>query len=144
MNSTRAVLADLDRAIRRQQRTRPQSVSKSSRSGFRPIGAHNGDAFPQWLVDLDGKSGSYTIRQHGKVVYIGESHTGRLRQTLSRHFQAWSGPTSGPSYDRQGVDVAITITAPAEAVKTQNKLIARYDPRDNRRTAPTELEEAPF
>lgn len=37
-------------------------------------------------------SGIYAIRDAstGKVRYVGESHTGRLRKTLIRHFQQWS------------------------------------------------------
>ena len=37
--------------------------------------------------DLDGKSGVYVIREGSEIVYVGESHTNRLYDTLTRHFQ---------------------------------------------------------
>ena len=57
---------------------------------YRPIGA--GGRYPDWVRALRGKSGVYLIRERQRdgsnpVVYIGESHAGRLYQTLTRHFQ---------------------------------------------------------
>lgn len=57
---------------------------------FRPVGA-SGDPYPDWVRDLDGKSGVYVIRERrgesAEIVYVGESHTDRLYDTLTRHFQ---------------------------------------------------------
>ena len=58
---------------------------------YRPIGA-SGEPYPDWIRALDGKSGVYVIREiqrDGSVetVYVGESHSGRLYDTLTRHFQ---------------------------------------------------------
>lgn len=89
--------------------------------------------FPDWMTDLAGKSGVYVIRSPGGTVrYVGESHTGRLKKTLLRHFQSWTGKTSGPTYSG-AVEVAILVTAAVRAVARQNELIKRLDPRDNRR-----------
>ena len=58
---------------------------------YRPIG-RSGDRYPDWIRALRGKSGVYIIRERQRdgsspVVYVGESHAGRLYQTLTRHFQ---------------------------------------------------------
>jgi len=59
---------------------------------YRPVGA-SGEPYPDWVRALDGKSGVYIIRELQDdgtpvTVYVGESHAGRLYQTLTRHFQA--------------------------------------------------------
>jgi len=84
---------------------------------------------------LNGRSGVYVIRDKGskEVLYVGESHTGRLYATLTRHFQAWSGKTAGPTYSRDAVEIAIRLTPPGAAVPAQNALICRMHPRDNPR-----------
>lgn len=85
--------------------------------------------------ELRGKaSGVYLIRQVGflgSIVYVGESHSGRLRETMQRHFQRWKGPTSGPTYGRRTHLVAWVKTRAERAVETQNQLIADLRPRDN-------------
>lgn len=58
---------------------------------YRPIGA-TGERYPDWIRALDGKSGVYVIREiqrdgSAETVYVGESHSGRLYDTLTRHFQ---------------------------------------------------------
>src|SRR5262245_12003108 len=60
---------------------------------YRPVGA-TGERYPAWIDELRGKSGVYVIREiqrdgSSEVVYVGESHSGRLYETLTRHFQAW-------------------------------------------------------
>lgn len=64
-----------------------------------------------WIQELAGKSGTYLIRETflGEVQYIGESHSGRLKKTLLRHFQRWTGPTSGPTFNAGDVQVAIAV-----------------------------------
>lgn len=86
---------------------------------------------PAWLSAFDGKSGVYLIRRGGAVVYVGESHTGRLKKTLVHHFQSWSGRTAGPTYPRAGTEIAVIVTTAAAAVAKQNDLIAELRPRDN-------------
>lgn len=123
---------------------------------WRPLGA--GPGFPLWLRNLRGKSGVYAIRVRGvlfgsTVVYVGESHTGGLYKTLTRHFQSWSrrkqfwrggySPAQtdpGHTYDRARVEVAVAITAKSAAVARQAAWIRSLSPRDNVIGAP----EVPF
>src|SRR4029077_3038206 len=60
---------------------------------YRPVGA-SGEPYPDWVRELDGKSGVYIIREIQRdgttvTVYVGESHARRLYNPLPRHFQAW-------------------------------------------------------
>jgi hypothetical protein len=59
---------------------------------YRPLG-ETGTPYPEWVRALKGKSGVYVIREtqrdgSSEIVYVGESHTARLYQTLTRHFQS--------------------------------------------------------
>jgi excinuclease UvrABC nuclease subunit len=113
---------------------------KSARLNFRPAPQPfldsllgSASAWPEWVQAAAGKSGVYIIRARdgGRILYVGESHTGRLKKTLLRHFQAWSGKTAGKTYGRNAVEIALEITPADRAVARQNKLIADLDPRDN-------------
>ncbi len=55
---------------------------------YRPVG-EVAEPYPDWVRALRGHSGVYVIRDRasGETLYVGESHTGRLYQTLTRHFQ---------------------------------------------------------
>lgn len=86
---------------------------------------------PSWLSALGGKSGVYLIRRAGVVVYVGESHSGRLKKTLAHHFQSWTGRTAGATYPRSGSEVAVIVLPPSAAVAKQNALIRELRPRDN-------------
>jgi excinuclease UvrABC nuclease subunit len=90
--------------------------------------------FDPWVRMLRGKSGVYLIRRilTDEILYVGESHTGRLYETLTRHFQNWSGPTSGPTFMRWTVEVRTIVTTPARAVKLQEDLICKHSPEFNR------------
>jgi hypothetical protein len=98
----------------------------------------------------------YVIRERreGKkpvVVYVGQSSTGRLFETLTRHFQTWrrwkgfwrgqyaEGHDPGLTYDRASVDVGVRVTD--DSFEEEARLIARLRPRDNVRGQP---EEVPF
>lgn len=81
-----------------------------------------------------GASGAYAIREpgrRGRVLYVGESHTGHLRKTLLRHFQAWSGRTAGARYNGDSVVVTWRLTHADRAVALQSRWIARFKPVDN-------------
>jgi hypothetical protein len=115
---------------------------------YRPIGA-SGEPYPPWVRALDGKSGVYVIREvqrdgSAETVYVGESHSGRLYQTLTRHFQTWrrskkfwtgqyggQGHDPGLTYPRDRVTVATRVLSPARAMAEEARLIARLRPRDN-------------
>ena len=112
----------------------PKLNFRSVSIGFlESIFSEAGENWPEWVRDLAGKSGVYVIRSRdsGRIFYVGESHTGRLRKTLTRHFQSWSGPTSGKRYSRNAVEIAAIPTAAAKAVPLQNRLIASLEPADN-------------
>lgn len=127
---------------------------------YRSVGEFG--AYPEWLRELKGKSGAYVIRQvrlfgAPEVVYVGESHSARLYQTLTRHFQQWKRDKKwwtnilgrahdpGTTYDRARCDVAFRLTAPGRAIATQAELIARLRPRDNMIELPeSAVEEVPF
>ena len=99
---------------------------------FRPV--KESRAVAGWVKALKGKSGVYVIRQPGflgEVLFVGESHTGRLYSTLLRHFQRWKGPTAGPTFPVSKVEVAVIRTPAEKAVETQSAVIAEYRPKLN-------------
>lgn len=115
---------------------------------YRPVGA-SGEPYPDWVRALDGKSGVYVIREvqrdgSEETVYVGESHTGRLYDTLTRHLQSWrrskkfwqgqyggQGHDPGLTYPRHRVRIAARVLSPARAIAEEARLIARLRPRDN-------------
>ncbi|MCA9675161.1 MAG: hypothetical protein KC464_09015 [Myxococcales bacterium] len=123
---------------------------------YRPVG-ERGEPYPEWLRALRGSSGVYVIRDRAtrEVVYVGESSTGRLYATLTRHFQGWrryksfwrdqyaEGHDPGLTYPRGSAGGAVLVTAPADALDEEARLILRLRPRDNVIGQPA-LEEAPF
>ncbi len=87
-----------------------------------------------WVRELKGKSGVYVIRERGflgDILYIGESHTGRLYATLLRHFQRWTGATAGNTFAVSKVEVAVVRTPAASAIGLQNSMIAEFMPKLN-------------
>jgi len=92
-------------------------------------------AYAPWVRELRYRNGVYVIREvdSREVVYVGESHSGRLYSTLTRHFQFWDGYTAGTTYDRDGVEVATcALDASArEVVAKQIELIGELAPLDN-------------
>lgn len=134
---------------------------------FRPVG-HATEPYPDWVRALKDKSGVYVIRELGPdgepvIVYVGESHTDRLYDTLTRHLQQWrrwkgywrgkygdaqygAGHDPGLTYDRGAVEVATRVVPPEEAAELEARLIRRYCPRDNinGQAGDCGLEDAPF
>jgi hypothetical protein len=138
-------------------RDSPTLVARNAALVYRPIG-DRGDPYPEWVRNLRGRSGVYVIRERAgdaRTVYVGESHTGRLYETLTRHFQDWrrwkrfwrgqygEGHDPGLTYPRGTVEVAVRITSPNTALDEEARLIRRLRPRDNLLGQP-ELEDAPF
>ena len=87
-------------------------------------------------------SGIYAIlnTSTGAALYIGESHTGRLYDTITRHFRRWKLDPSqdtygrrrgGTTYERRDVSVMIYLCDPTIATDEQYKLIRALKPRDN-------------
>lgn len=131
---------------RERQRFAAASTS-GARLVYRPIGA-SGEPYPEWVRALRGKSGSYVIKAVGlfgsTIVYVGESHSGRLYETMTRHFQSWRRDRSwfrgvfvtsdndpGTTYDRAACEVAVRITSASRALDAQAELIRKLKPRDN-------------
>jgi hypothetical protein len=131
---------------------------------YRPIG-RSGEAYPDWIRALRGKSGVYVIRERQRdgstpVVYVGESHTARLYQTLTRHFQTWrrakkfwSGQYTGSqnhdpglTYNRARVTVAVRVLSAERAMDEEARLIVRLRPRDNLNGQPVDQgdDDVPF
>ncbi|HEU4733447.1 MAG TPA: hypothetical protein VFT22_36390 [Kofleriaceae bacterium] len=132
---------------------------------YRSIGG-SGEPYPDWVRALRGKSGVYIIRERQRdgsrpVVYVGESHAGRLYPTLTRHFQTWrrhkrfwvgqyTGSQShdpGLTYDRGSCTVAVRVLPAERAIAEEARLIARLRPRDNLLGQPDGIEAeepAPF
>lgn len=128
-------------SLQRQRQTR-----RNAGLAYRPVGVPGGP-YPEWVRALRGKSGAYVIRERSprgkaQIVYVGQSQAGRLYQTLTRHFQAWSrhkrywrGQFSandpGTTYPRADVEVAVRITEASHALEEEARLIRRLKPRDN-------------
>lgn len=129
---------------------------------FRSVGKP-GEDYPDWVRALKGLSGVYLIREldeknEPRIVYVGESHTDRLYDTLTRHLQQWrrwkgfwrgqfgEGHDPGLAYNRGAVEVATRVVPPEEAIKLEAKLIRKYSPRDNinGQADVIDVEEAPF
>lgn len=71
----------------------PPQLARNAALAYRPVGTR-GDPYPDWVRDLRGKSGVYVIRERtgdgdAEIVYVGESHSSKLYETLTRHFQEW-------------------------------------------------------
>jgi hypothetical protein len=105
-------------------------------SNYRPIRGRG--EYALWLAQTAGANGVYIIRKKVRkgakpvILYVGESHTHRLRETLQRHFQGWTGRTAGPTFDAKKTEVAIEIFLLGdEAIDRQNALIRRFHPIHN-------------
>jgi Peptidase family M23 len=127
---------------------------------YRPLGA-SGEPYPEWVRALRGKSGVYVIREitdgaAPQIVYVGQSGTGRLYETLTRHFQTWrrwksfwggqfsEGHDPGMTYRRDRVEVAIRTTSASRALDEEARLIRKLHPRDNVIGQPDGLDPVPF
>jgi hypothetical protein len=110
-------------------------------SRWRSVGSA-GEPYPRWLRDLEHESGAYAIRDADtrEVLYVGESHSDRLKATITRHLQRWT-EDSGWWTEREGVEVAVLLTDPGDAEDAQEELIARLNPTVNRYLLPDDDEE---
>ena len=93
--------------------------------------------YAPWVRELKDRNGVYVIRDalDGDVYYVGESHSGRLYSTLTRHFQFWDGYTAGTTYDRDGVEVAVShLDEPSREVFAPRSSSSSRSPRS---TTPT-------
>lgn len=97
-------------------------------------------------------SGVYAILDDnsGECLYVGESHTGRLFDTITRHFRRWrinphtdatGRRRGGTTYDRTRVSVSYSVTRDDQAQAAQAEWIAELDPRDNTQGPSSEPED---
>lgn len=124
-----------------------QRNARAGLSDFASVG-NFGDPYPPWLQALRGASGVYVIRERqadgsAPIVYVGSANTGRLYETLTRHFQAWrrgkpywrgmfGRNDPGPTYDRSRAEAAIVLTDDDDARTVEAELIALLAPRENK------------
>lgn len=88
---------------------------------------------PKLRAAWSGVSGVYVIRSASgrrRVLYVGESHTGALGDTCTRHLRVWSGETCTFRTEREAVEVALVRTAPAAAKKLETRLIRALKPKE--------------
>ncbi len=111
---------------------------------FRSLGDRD-EPYPAWLRALRGQSGVYVIRDRAsrEILYVGQSSTGRIFETLTRHVQGWrrwkgfwrgqfaEGHDPGMTYPRGDVEVAVGVTRATDAVVEEARLIRKLKPRDN-------------
>ena len=89
----------------------PPLVAARNLTSYRPVG-NPGKPYPDWLRDLDGKSGVASIRSRKdrKVRYVGESASGNLYKNLTRHLQEWRRqkgyPKGNPKEGHDGYEPA--------------------------------------
>jgi hypothetical protein len=89
------------------------------------------------LARLRGMSGVYALRDRGskEVVYVGESHTGRLYQTLVRHFQDKSGRFRALGEWVHGAPLRLEVAwwqcGPSSALRRERDAIDYYCPSGN-------------
>ena len=111
-------------------------------TGYRIV-EKKGRYFPDWMNEFNGKSGAYIIRDRSskRILYIGESHTGRLAATLKRHFWTWEDEPEREhfTFDPAAVEVAFYVTTRKAAKAIQDELIAHYLPRDNKAGIPADV-----
>lgn len=113
----------------------------------------SGTPYPSRVRRLRHRHGIYVFRdaRTREILYVGESHSARLYQTMTRHLQAWNdarGHWGNPhkwhvAFRREDVEVAYrAYKRGASAVAAQNNLIRRYLPPMNR-AVPEEPAAAP-
>lgn len=152
--AVRCVRDAADRALAR-------GLRNQSRLAYRAVGAA-GERYPGWVRALRGQSGVYVIRDRatGETLYVGESHAGKLYETLTRHLQRWrrwksfwreeyakseSDHDPGVTYERDSVEVAARVLAAEEAIDEEARLIRALKPRDNvNRVDVIDVDDIPF
>jgi hypothetical protein len=108
---------------------------------YRPARVSGG--FAPWLDATKGRSGVYVIRSVWGIEYVGESHSGNLYRTITRHFWTWRDRTKRHHYTVGlfPVEVGVKVLPAAAAVREQERLIIRLRPRHNKTTP---RDEVPF
>jgi hypothetical protein len=90
----------------------------------------------------EGISGVYLIAdmETGRCLYVGESHSNKLRLAMARHFRQWIDKGEPRvTFDRRTVQVAWAQTEPEDALLYEAALIHQYQPTENKQF-PVELD----
>lgn len=124
-----------------------------ARLTMEPVPAVGADGrYSPALVKLRGRrlSGVYALflTATRECVYVGESHSGRLFETITRHFRAWKAPrrlpyangrtSGGTTYKRAEISVVWVVTKGDDAQAVQFAEISNLRPRDNEVTCETD------
>lgn len=90
------------------------------------------ETWRDWLDEIRGFCGVYRIRDasSGEMLYIGESHSHRLYETLLRHFSAWRNNESR-TFAREEVQVSVRLCDPHEAAEMQFDALRKWPTRFN-------------
>lgn len=108
----------------------PRKRNAGDWSPYRDLG-RPGEPYPAWVQHTKGRSGVYAIRHGNTLVYVGESHSDRLYETMTRHFQKWNADERVHTYPRSSSTVSVLYTAPSAAPTMQRHTIIEREPRDN-------------
>lgn len=122
----------------------PRSANPGKWSAYRPLGS-SGSPYPAWVQETRERNGVYAIRHGAELVYVGESHSDRLYQTLTRHFQRWECDDQRcNTYPRSACTVSVLYTSAAEAQTVQAHTILERQPRDNVYETEGDTDATPF
>lgn len=120
------------------------NLSESKSFNVLQDGEDGGLYYADRLENLRGRyaSGVYAFfdARTRECLYIGESHSGRLFDTITRHFRAWKinfardaqgRRYGGRTYNREKIRMDFIETDERDAADTQYAEIQRLQPRDN-------------
>ena len=143
------------RRPRRPRRANPPEgiLARFGRARWEPLTDGKRGALRAWnpkLVEFASSSGVYVLRDRStkSVIYVGESHTGRLYRTLLRHFHDSSGKFAALQewvHHAPGrLEVLVFETPASEALEAEQEAIMYYEPLINKVGASSEDSDAPF
>ena len=138
----------------RRRKSNPETglLARFRAAKWQPLTDGRKGALRAWnpkLAAYQKSSGVYVLRDKatGAVVYVGESHTGRLYRTMLRHFHDSSGKFAAMSewvHHAPGrLEVLVFETPANEALEAEQEAIQWYDPIVNKVGA-SEPDDVPF
>ncbi len=84
----------------------------------------------------NNKRGVYIIKENGRIVYVGKSHS-NIYKTAMRHFQQWNDPfqdriTYAEKINSNRYTIRIIEANKSRIDLIESGLIEKYNPRDNK------------
>jgi hypothetical protein len=118
----------------------PKTVRLPRKLKFEPIILPDGTFNAELRAKMHGRSGVYILRKKGRKrpIYIGESHTGRAWKTMLRHLHAQRSFAEIGEWTYccpTRMECAFIPTRARDAIRTEARAIARYQPSYNVRRA---------